>query len=145
MVGTRRRDSELIQRLEGIPLFSSCSKKELRAIAGAMKEVAFDEGQTICEQGAAGAGLHFVLEGDVKVQIDGRTRRRMGTGAFFGEIALLDGGPRSATVTAETPVHTLALSSWAFRSVLRAHPSLSLKILEEVAGRLRTSDRSPTN
>ncbi|MBA2725735.1 MAG: cyclic nucleotide-binding domain-containing protein, partial [Actinobacteria bacterium] len=69
----------------------------------------------------------------------------LGPGAFFGEIALLDGGPRSATVVAEGDVTTLSLPTWAFRSILKANPTLALKMLEEVCRRLRTSESSLTN
>jgi CRP-like cAMP-binding protein len=63
--------------------------------------------------------------------VGGRTRRRLGPGSFFGEISLLDRGPRTATVVAETPVRALSLSAWNFRAALKEHPSLAVKMLEE--------------
>jgi CRP/FNR family transcriptional regulator, cyclic AMP receptor protein len=128
--------------LKTVPLFSSCTKKELDAIASIVKEVSFEAGRTICKEGESGVGLHVVVEGETKVQIGGRTRRRLGPGSFFGEVALLDGGPRSATVIAETPVKTLAIPAWAFRSVIRTQPGLALKMLEEVCRRLRSANAS---
>ena len=82
--------------LKTVPLFSNCTKKELFTIASIVKDVDFEAGRTICREGESAVGLHVVVEGETNVQIGGRTRRRLGPGAFFGEIALLDGGPRSA-------------------------------------------------
>jgi CRP-like cAMP-binding protein len=89
--------------------------------------------------------MHVIMAGEVKVMVGDRTRRRLGPGAFFGEIALLDGGPRTASVVAETPVRTFAITSWNFRAVLKSHPSLPLKMLEEVCSRLRENERSLSN
>jgi CRP/FNR family cyclic AMP-dependent transcriptional regulator len=132
--------NQLHDYLRTIPLFSSCSKAELNRIAAIVKEVHFDAGHVICREGETGVGLHVVVEGETKVQIGGRTRRKLGPGAFFGEIALLDGGPRSATVVAETPVRTLSIPAWSFKTTLRSNPSLALKMLEEACRRLRTSN-----
>ncbi|HVL65301.1 MAG TPA: cyclic nucleotide-binding domain-containing protein [Actinomycetota bacterium] len=138
----RSKENEVIARLKTIPMFSSCSRRELGAIAAVVKEVEFGAGDVICREGETGVGLHVVVSGETKVQVGGRTRRRLGPGAFFGEVALLDGGPRSATVVADTPVRTLSIPAWSFRSLLKSQPSLSLKMLEEVCRRLRTVDAS---
>ena len=140
-----RSKTELTTLLKTIPLFSSCTARELNRIAAIVKEVQFPQGRTICKEGDTGVGLHVVIEGETKVQIGGRTRRRLGAGAFFGEIALLDGGPRSATVIAETPVRTLSIPSWSFKTTLRSNPNLALKMLEETCRRLRTSNSQFTN
>jgi len=142
MPATTRSQKELVGVLKTIPLFASCSQTELRRIAAIVKEVQFDAGDVICREGETGVGLHVVLEGETKVQIGGRTRRKLSAGAFFGEIALLDGGPRSATVIAETPVRTLSIPSWSFTSMLKSNPSLALKMLEEACRRLRTANLS---
>lgn len=128
--------------LKTVPLFATCTKKQLDAIAGISKAVNHDAGRTICKEGETGAAFHVIVEGETKVQVGGRTRRRLGPGAFFGEIALLDGGPRSATVIAETPVRTLSVPVFSFRSLLRADPSLAMKLLEEVCRRMRSADTS---
>lgn len=145
MARNNRSKTEFTSFLKTIPLFSSCTSGELNRIAAIIKEVQFDAGQTICREGETGVGLHVVVEGETKVQIGGRTRRRLGAGAFFGEIALLDGGPRSATVVAETPVRTLSIAAWSFKTTLKANPNLALKMLEETCRRLRTSDANITN
>ncbi len=133
---------QLVDLLRTIPLFAGCSERELKVIASSGKEVRFDPGTAVCTEGETGVGLHVIVQGEVKVQIGGRTRRTLGPGAFFGEIALLDGGPRSATVIAETPLVTFSVPVWAFRSLLKGQPTLALKMLEEVCRRLRGSDTS---
>lgn len=139
------KKSEKVELLRKVPLFQGCSDRQLGNIVASTKEVHFEEGRVICHEGESGVGLHVVIEGETKVQVGGRTKRRLGPGAFFGEIALLDGGSRSATVVADTDVVTLSLPTWAFRSTLKANPTLALKMLEEVCRRLRTSERSMTN
>jgi CRP/FNR family cyclic AMP-dependent transcriptional regulator len=141
-MATKSRDTVDLNLLKTVPIFSSCSRKEIGAIGRITKEVHFDPGVAICREGETGVGLHIVVEGETKVQIGGRTRRRLGPGAFFGEVAVLDGGPRTATVIAETPVRTLSIPSWSFKSLLRSQPSLSTKMLEEICRRLRTSEAS---
>jgi CRP/FNR family cyclic AMP-dependent transcriptional regulator len=131
--------------LKTIPLFSACSKKELQRIASIAKEVHFEASRTITQEGDLGIGLHVIIEGEVKVQIGGRTRRRLGPGAFFGEIALLDGGPRTATIVAETPVTTLGIPAWDFKGILNSDSHLAIKMLEETCRRLRSSDSNLTN
>jgi CRP/FNR family transcriptional regulator, cyclic AMP receptor protein len=138
----KRTKTDVTSRLRTIPLFSACTQRELNAVAAIMKEVKFDAGQVICQEGETGVGLHVVIEGETSVRVGGRTRRRLGSGAFFGEIALIDGGPRSASVVAETPVTTLSIPAWSFRAVLKAQPALALKMLEELCRRLRTADTS---
>ncbi|MFN2488623.1 MAG: cyclic nucleotide-binding domain-containing protein [Actinomycetota bacterium] len=140
-----KRNSQQLSVLKTVPIFSSCTSKELGSIADVVKEVEFPAGKVICKEGETGVGLHVVVEGETKVQIGGRTRRRLGPGAFFGEIALLDGGPRSATVIAETPVKTLSIASWSFKALIKSQPSLALKMLEETCRRLRANESLISN
>lgn len=133
---------QLVDLLRTVPLFAGCSERELKAIAGSGKEVQFEPGTAICTEGETGVGLHVIVQGEVKVQIGGRKRRTLGPGAFFGEIALLDGGPRTATVISETPLVTFSVPVWGFRSLLKGQPALALKMLEEVCRRLRGADSS---
>lgn len=137
-----RPAGELLDAIREIPLLSGCTKKELNAIAAAGKVVEHQAGHVICHEGGTGLGMHVVLDGKVRVEIAGRTRRRMGRGAFFGEIALLDKGPRTATVISETPTTTFVLPQWAFRSLVKAQPTLAFKLLEELASRVRSSESS---
>jgi CRP/FNR family transcriptional regulator, cyclic AMP receptor protein len=142
MAGRGRVDKELVERLKTVPLFSGCSTRELASLSQFLRVVDFPAGRAIVKEGNTGTGLHVLLEGETKVVIGDRTRQRLGPGDFFGEISLLDRGPRTATVVAETPVRTLSLSSWNFRAALKEHPSMAIKMLEELARRVRTADKS---
>jgi CRP/FNR family transcriptional regulator len=145
MAGKKSSNKQLIDLLREVPLFSSCTKKELSALASAGKEVNHPAGHVICHEGEVGYGLHVVIEGETRVEVGGRTRRRLGPGAFFGEIALLDKGPRTATVIAETDTITFVLASWNFRSVLKSQPGLAVKMLEETSRRIRSIENSFTH
>lgn len=126
-----------------VPIFSECSKRELAIIARAAKEVVHKEGTVIAREGERGVGLFLILEGQCSVTIGGKTKAKLGPGDFFGEVALLDGGPRTATVTALSPVKLIGITGWVFRGLLMEHPSIALKTLEAVAGRLRSVSKEP--
>jgi CRP/FNR family transcriptional regulator, cyclic AMP receptor protein len=145
MAGRGRVDRKLVEQLKTVPLFSDCSPRELASLGRFLREVNFPAGREIVKEGQTGTGLHVIVEGETKVMAGDRTRRKLGPGAFFGEISLLDRGPRTATVVAETPVRTLSLSSWNFRAALKEHPSMAVKMLEELASRVRTAGSSPTD
>jgi len=145
MARKRASGTKLVELLAAIPLFSGCSRRELASIAAAGKEVEHPAGHVICHEGKPAIGLHAVIAGNVRVEVGGRTRRRMGPGAFFGEIALLDKGPRTASVIAETPVTTFVLPTWDFRSLLKDHPTLAVKMLEEMAQRIRAGETALTH
>lgn len=121
-----------------IPMFSTCTKRELTVIARAAKEVTHREGAVIAREGQRGLGLFVILDGRCSVTIGGLHKATLGPGDFFGEIALLDGGPRTATVTALTDVRLAGITEWVFRGLLQEHPGIAVKTLESVAGRLRT-------
>jgi CRP-like cAMP-binding protein len=84
------------------------------------------------------------MDGTADVSIGGKKRATLGPGDFFGEIALLDGGPRTATVTARTDVQLLGLTEWVFRGLMIEHPSIALKTLQQMAGRLRAATKAAT-
>jgi CRP-like cAMP-binding protein len=134
---------DVATKLAKVPIFSECTKRELAIIARAAKAVSHGEGTVIAREGERGIGLFLILEGQCSVSIGGRTKARLGPGEFFGEIALLDGGPRTATVTALAPVRLVGITGWVFRGLLMEHPSIALKTLEAVAGRLRSVSKEP--
>lgn len=134
---------DIAAKLAGVPLFSGCSKKELAVIARAAKEVTHKKGTVIAREGERGIGLFMILEGRCRVTIGGKQKSTLGPGEFFGEIALIDGGPRTATVTALTDVKLLGITEWVFRGLLLEHPSIALKTLEAVASRLRAVSKEP--
>jgi len=134
---------DIIAKLAGVPLFSTCSKRELAYIGRAAKEVSHKAGTVLAREGERGIGLFLILEGKASVTIGGKPKANLGPGDFFGEIALLDGGPRTATVTASTDIRLAGITEWVFRGLLREHPSIALKTLESMAGRLRSASKEP--
>ena len=133
----------IANKLAQVPIFAGCTKRELAIITRASKEVSHKEGTVIAREGERGIGLFLILEGRCNVTIGGKTKARLGPGDFFGEVALLDGGPRTATVTAMSPVRLVGITGWVFRGLLMEHPSIALRTLESVAGRLRSVTKEP--
>ena len=136
-----RRDADLLAR---VPIFAGLSRRHLRAVAGIAKEAEFAEKQEVAREGWPGDDFYVILRGQAKVVQRGRTIANLIPGDFFGEIALLDGGPRSASVIAETPLQTMTVNRKPFHAMLQREPSIVLKMLEEVAKRLRNAERSLT-
>jgi CRP-like cAMP-binding protein len=134
----------MMEWLRQVPLFSACSNRELRAIAAVVKDVTHPKGTVIATEGDPGVGLFVIVHGEAEVTIGGKRMAILRRGDFFGEIALLDGGPRSATVTARSDMRLLGLTEWVFRGLLREHPSIAVKTLESMAGRLRAATQAAT-
>jgi CRP-like cAMP-binding protein len=137
--------NEAITMLAGVPIFSGLSKKELTSIANAAKEVGHRERATLAREGDAGVGFFLILDGVAEVSVGGHHVRDMSRGDFFGEISLLEGGPRTATVKAATDMRLLALPQWAFKRIVDTNPGIASKMLKVMAQRLRTSARSLTD
>ena len=130
-----------VSLLRKVPLFSGCTKRELEAIARATKEVRHREGHVIAGEGDTGIGFFLITEGSADVSVGGKIRARLGPGDFFGEISLLDRGPRTATVTASSPITLLGLTAWTFRGLVEQHPTIALNMLKVVAKRLRSASK----
>ena len=135
---------ETVSRLAKVPLFSDCSQRELQTIARVVRDIAHPAGTVIAREGEPGVGLFVILDGTAEVSIGGRKKASLGPGDFFGEIALLDGGPRTATVTAKTDLNLLGLTEWVFRGLMAEHPSIALKTLQQMAARLRGATKTAT-
>jgi CRP/FNR family cyclic AMP-dependent transcriptional regulator len=135
----------LIERLRNVPIFRGLDDKELHRLVAVGKEVRFDAGQVVARQDEGGAGFHLILDGEVSVDVDGHERARLGPGAYFGEMSLLDGEPRSATVKVEVPTTTFSLTSWQFLPLLDEYPSISRAMLVELSRRLRRVEHDPTH
>lgn len=131
---TRDRRADL---LGACPLFRGLDAAGLAAVAAASIEVDFPAERVIARQGEVGTGFFVVVSGGARVVRDGAVVARLGPGEFFGELSVLDGGPRIAQVVADGPTRCLALASWDFERVLREEPGVALSVLRVVAGRLR--------
>ena len=133
--------TEHLEHLAKQPLFSACSKRELQRIARAFDELEVPAGRVLVDQGQAGREAFIVLDGTATVSRNNRKVATLWSGEQFGELALLDHGPRTATVTAETPMRLLVASSRSFAGVIDDVPSIARKLLAELAGRIRELDR----
>ena len=136
--------NEVITVLGKVPLFAECTQRDLQTIARAVKDIDHRQGTVIAREGDPGIGLFVIVTGTCDVSIGGRKKAKLGPGEFFGEIALLDGGPRTATVTAATDVKLLGLTEWVFRGLMLEHPTVAVKTLQAMAGRLRTATKAAT-
>ena len=134
-----------IDLLKGVPLFSSCSQGELRAIAQLGTPVEAEEGAYLTEDGQPGREFFLVLEGSASCRSKGKQVNRFGPGDYFGELALLHGGRRTADVVAVTPMELLVLDVREFRSMLMTTPSIGVKMLAHLAERLTEADAQYSN
>jgi CRP/FNR family transcriptional regulator, cyclic AMP receptor protein len=123
--------------LKTVPLFEGLSKSELKHIAGEVREELYSPGQEIVSQGQTGGPFFVITEGQADVIIDGKKMRDIGPGSSFGEMAVLDGSPRSATIRAETHVKALAISSFNFLAILQDNWDITKKILAQLSGHIR--------
>jgi CRP-like cAMP-binding protein len=134
-----RKDSKL-DHLAQVRLFRACSRKELTTIGRASDEVKVAAGKTIVEEGQTGHEFFLILEGTASVSRKGRKVATLGPGDYFGELALLDRGPRNATVKADTDMEVLVLGQREFSGVLDEVPTIAHKLLSSMATRLREAD-----
>ncbi len=122
-----------------VPLFSRCSKKDLQRIARLADEIDLSAGKVLTEQGARGREFFVLLQGSAEVRQDDRLLQTLGPGDFLGEIALVADVPRTATVTASSPVRALVITDRTFRALLREQPDIQGKVLDAVASRFAAS------
>jgi CRP/FNR family cyclic AMP-dependent transcriptional regulator len=123
-----------------VPLFAGLEQRDLARIADSFKERRYDAGDTIAEEGSGGAGFFVIGEGTAKVTVHGQERGTLGPGDYFGEIALIDEGARTATVTAETPMTTYAMTFWEFRPIVETDARIAWKLVQALAHKLREAD-----
>jgi len=133
-----------VERLRSVPLFASCSDKELAFIASRADEVDLPAGKILTEKGQSGGDFFIILDGKAEVEAP-QGKRTLGPGDFFGEIALIDNGPRTATVKTTTPMRCLVLGHSQFRDVLHQNGEIAVKILRAVTERLRAGTQLPTD
>jgi CRP/FNR family cyclic AMP-dependent transcriptional regulator len=123
--------------LKKVPLFAGLDGRELEQIAGTMRERRVSAGDVVLEQGAGGAGFFVVAEGEADVTVDGNPVRTIGPGDYFGEIALLTGSDRTATVTARTDMCCYGMTPWDFKPLVESNSAIAWKLLTAMAQKLR--------
>jgi CRP/FNR family transcriptional regulator, cyclic AMP receptor protein len=132
-----------VSALSRAPLFSELSKKELTQLARMSDDLEVEAGHVLCREGRRGREFFVIVQGEVEVTRKGKPVKRSGGDEFFGEIALLEDIPRTATVTAKTPVRLFVLSSRDFRRLVQSSPSVESKVLRSVARRLAELSEDP--
>ena len=123
--------------LKKVPLFAGLDDRELGQIAASMKERRFQAGDTMTEEGAGGAGFFIVEDGEADVSVDGQPRGQIGPGDYFGEIALLTGSDRTATITAKSDVVCWGMTPWDFRPLVETNSTIAWKLLTAMAEKLK--------
>ena len=130
--------TDATESLRRVPLFAGLDRKELELLAKVAKEQRYEPGATIVQAGAGGHGLYIIKEGNVSVVRDGQKVASFGPGQFFGEVSVLDGGPRTADVKADSETVCLTLISWEIKPLLMDNAGITYKMLLEMVKRLRS-------
>jgi CRP-like cAMP-binding protein len=138
----RLKRDEKIRRLEEVPIFEGCTRRQMREVAAISTVVELPAGTVLTRTGEPGEEFFVVVDGSAIAEISPRKRGRIGPGDFFGEMSLLDGEPRSATVRAETDVRLLVIQRRNFQSLLREVPDLTHRVLETLSRRIRLLEKS---
>jgi len=128
-----------VELIQSIPLFADLEPREVEQISRSFKERVFAPGDHITEEGKGGIGFFVIESGTAKITVGGEERGSYGPGDYFGEIALIDAGARSATIIADTELRCYGLTSWEFRPLVESHASIAWKLLETMARMLRTA------
>ena len=147
--GRARSDRPLgkggLDLLARVPLFAGLSRRHLRAMADRADQVEFRPGEAIVVEGMQGGAFFAIVEGKARVTRGKRTLATLGPGDFFGELALLDGGERTASVVAATPMLCVRIFKRAFDRLIAEEPGVSARMLSVLAGRLRKAERPPAD
>jgi CRP/FNR family transcriptional regulator, cyclic AMP receptor protein len=126
--------------LKRVPLFASLNNRQLQRLARLFRERIIEAGTSVVQQGKmSGVGFFVVADGEAVVAVDGREVATLGPGDYFGELALVSEGERTATVTARTQVRCLEIPFWDFREFAFANPDVMWKLLQQIVSRLQPS------
>jgi CRP/FNR family transcriptional regulator, cyclic AMP receptor protein len=139
---TMSPDPAIVEALGSTDLFRSLDKRALNRVANATKTVHHEVGKALTTEGRSGIAFHLILDGTATVTVGDRPGRQLGKGDYFGEISMIDGKARSATVTIDTPLTTAAITAWDFRPLLDEEPTMTKALLLAMCERLRSSERA---
>jgi CRP-like cAMP-binding protein len=126
-----------VEVLKRVPLFADLDRRELHQLARLFKERSFSEGETVMKEGLGGAVFFVIESGEATVSVKGSERARLKAGDYFGEIALIDEGARTATVTAATDMACYGLTLWEFSPLVRENGEIGWKLLQALAAKYR--------
>lgn len=128
---------EHIESLRRVPFFAGMSDRALRRVAEISKEVTHRDGKAVVEEDQSAVGFHMILSGQAEASHAGTVVSTMGPGDYFGEMSLIDGKPRSASVVARGELHTLAIPAWNFNRLLDENPDMMRALLVSLSERIR--------
>lgn len=137
-----KKKSDQLAALKRVSLFSSMSDKDLKAVLAGCREEVYSDGQAIVREGQPGGPFFLILEGNAKLNVNGKVRKTFTPGDYFGEIAMIDKGPRSATIVASGPVKALAIASWDFLAMCQENWGIAHKVMTGMANVIRQLDKS---
>ena len=126
-----------VQALEDVPLFAELAPAELEQVARIFKERHFSAGETVTKEGSGGAAFFLIVSGEAEVRVRGRPRPPLKAGDHFGEVALIDGGERTATITATSDLVCYGLTYWDFQPLVQENAAIGWGLLQSVAKMLR--------
>lgn len=136
-------DKATMDALRAVPLFATASDKQLRRVADVARAERFRAGEDIVTEGHSSGPFYLLTDGDAEVLVGGAAKNKLGPGAFFGEMSLIDRAPRSATIRALTDVAALAITSWDFLTLLERNWDLAHAVMVELSKRVRAHDQDP--
>jgi CRP/FNR family transcriptional regulator, cyclic AMP receptor protein len=133
-----------LDAIRSVPIFADLDEAELADVAGLFKQRTFAPGETVAKEGSGGAAFYLIESGTATVSVAGQERPGLGAGDYFGEIALIDEGARSATITANEPLVTYGLTYWDFRPLVQENATICWKLLQFMVKRLRDAEARRT-
>jgi CRP/FNR family cyclic AMP-dependent transcriptional regulator len=133
-----------IEQLRRVPLFRGLNDGDLKKILSIGKEVRHEPGSSVVEADKSGVGFHLIVEGNAAIHVGDTQIASFGPGDYFGEMSLIDGKPRSATVTADGTLTTFAIPAWDFERLMMQHPSIMRAMLVALSGRIRAIEAANT-
>ena len=132
-----------VAQLSKVALFANCSKRDLSRLLSRVRTESVDAGHTLFVEGAPSSNLYVILSGSAVVRKNGRRIARLGPGDVGGELSVILGGPRTATVEADTPIEWLVLDRASLREAIDEVPGLGWSVLQSVAARLDQANKRP--
>jgi CRP/FNR family transcriptional regulator, cyclic AMP receptor protein len=133
--------SDRVALLKRVPLFAELERRDLEAIGSGLREVRFRPGQEVTTEGGSGVGFFIIDDGEARVTVQGEERGRLGAGDYFGEIALIGRTDRTATITADTELRCLGMTSWEFKPLVEGNGAIAWKLLEAMATKLTQAEQ----
>jgi len=134
-------DDARVDELGTLPMFRNCTPRQLRVLAGVLTPVSVEPGRVLCREGEIGRESFVIVTGEADVSIDGISIAALGAGSFCGEMAVLDGDRRCATVTARTPMTLYSVDARALRSLATEIPTVAVRLASVLSARLRIANR----